>query len=399
MEKYNYKIIIYISILSFLLKSFLYFYSDINFDFLDTSTYFINGLNLLSNGIFTSDLHMPLYPIILAITNNSVFTIFFDISLSLGLSFFSYLVTKDLTKNINISIISFIIISFYPFFVFYSLAKLSEITFIFLFMTGLYFFLKEKFYISFILFILSTYCRATYDYLYPLLFIIILLQKNYNYKYIFIVMLKYLLIYVTLMSPWWYHNYKKYDQFVRLNLSAGHLLYSGNNPLNNSGGGVGHQDANKSDVDLTIFDHVNDPVKKEFLQRQTALEYIFDNKSKTFKMIFVKLNRLWRVTPYAENYQNIYYKSISYLSYGLLSFLTILFFISKTFSKYKLLSIIFLTIFLYLSFIHIITISSIRYRLPIEPFIIIIGSSYIYEIINYFKINLHGKKNKNINHS
>ena len=116
-------------------------------------------------------------------------------------------------------------------------------------------------------------------------------------------------------------------------------------------------------------------------------------------MIFVKLNRLWRVTPYAENYQNIYYKSMSYLSYGLLSFLTILFFISKIFSKYKLLSIIFLIIFLYLSFIHVITISSIRYRLPIEPFIIIIGSSYIYEIINYFKINLHGKKNKNINHS
>lgn len=399
MEKHNYKIIIYISILSFLFKTFLYLYSDINFDFLDTTTYFINGLNLLSTGIFTSHLHMPLYPIILAITNNSLITIYFDIFLSLGLSFFSYLVTKELTRNINISILSFIIVSFYPFFVFYSLAKLTEITFIFLFMSGLYFFLKEKFYISFILFILSTYCRATYDYLYPLLFIIILLQKNYNYKFILIVILKYLLVYLTLMSPWWYHNYKKYDHFVRLNLSAGHLLYSGNNPLNNSGGGVGHRDTDKSDVDLTIFDHIEDPVKKELLQRQTALKYIFDNKTKTFKMIFVKLSRLWRVTPYAENYQHIYYKYISYLSYGLLSFLTILFFISKTFSKYKLLSIIFLTIFLYLSLIHVVTISSIRYRLPIEPFFIIIGSSYIYEIINFLKINLHEKKNKNINHS
>lgn len=355
----------------------------------------MNGMNLITDGIFTSDLHMPLYPVILALTNNSFFTVFFDISLSLGLSIFIYLVTYELTKSFKISLLSFFISSFYPFFIFYSVAKLTEITFIFLFMSGLYFFLKEKFYYSFFLLILSTYCRGTYDYLYPLLFAIILVLKNYNFKLIGITLIKYFLVYVILMSPWWYHNYLKYDQFVRLNLSTGHLLYSGNNPLNKSGGGVGNKDISKSDVDLSIFDHINNPIKKELSQKNMAIDYIFENKQKTMKMFVVKFIRLWRVTPYAEDYQNIFYKLTSYLSYGLLFFLTILFFITKTFSKYKLLSVLFLTKFLYLSLIHAITISSIRYRLPIEPFIIIIGSTYIFEILRYFKNYFHEKNNKN----
>ena len=40
------------------------------------------------------------------------------------------------------------------------------------------------------------------------------------------------------MSPWWYHNYLKYNEFVRLNLGFGLTFYAGNNPLNKTGGGV-----------------------------------------------------------------------------------------------------------------------------------------------------------------
>ena len=40
------------------------------------------------------------------------------------------------------------------------------------------------------------------------------------------------------MSPWWYHNFIKYDQFVRLNLSLNYMLFVGNNENNKSGGGV-----------------------------------------------------------------------------------------------------------------------------------------------------------------
>ena len=48
-----------------------------------------------------------------------------------------------------------------------------------------------------------------------------------------------MLVYVALMTPWWAYNYARYGQFVRLNLAGGIVLYTGNNPLNVSGGGVG----------------------------------------------------------------------------------------------------------------------------------------------------------------
>ena len=45
-------------------------------------------------------------------------------------------------------------------------------------------------------------------------------------------------LYALIMSPWWYHNLKKYDHFVRLTPSVGLVFYAGNNPLNMSGGGI-----------------------------------------------------------------------------------------------------------------------------------------------------------------
>ncbi len=48
----------------------------------------------------------------------------------------------------------------------------------------------------------------------------------------------YLFVYAALMAPWWAYNYARYGQFVRLNLAGGMVLYTGNNPLNISGGGV-----------------------------------------------------------------------------------------------------------------------------------------------------------------
>ena len=38
------------------------------------------------------------------------------------------------------------------------------------------------------------------------------------------------------------HNYFKYDNFVRINLAMGQIIYIGNNPMNKSGGGVSQQD-------------------------------------------------------------------------------------------------------------------------------------------------------------
>ena len=61
-----------------------------------------------------------------------------------------------------------------------------------------------------------------------------------------------------MLSPWWAHNWYKYDGFVKLNLSGGYHLYSGNNPENLSGGGIGGTDVNHGSVSYT---HLTLPTK------------------------------------------------------------------------------------------------------------------------------------------
>ena len=82
--------------------------SGLNFNFPDTATYYQNGLNLIKTGIFTSDLHMPLYPLILALTKNSIATVYLDVFLSLLLSFLIYLLALKFTlSNLIFKITSF----------------------------------------------------------------------------------------------------------------------------------------------------------------------------------------------------------------------------------------------------------------------------------------------------
>ena len=64
-------------------------------------------------------------------------------------------------------------------------------------------------------------------------------------------------IYCILMAPWWLHNYKAYLSFVRLNLGSGIALYSGNNPLNQTGG----MDYNLQ-TSVAPFDEIANPVDR-----------------------------------------------------------------------------------------------------------------------------------------
>lgn len=390
MGKHNFKIIISILSISFLIKILFFFYSGLNFNFPDTATYYQNGLNLIKTGIFTSDLHMPLYPLILALTKNSIATVYLDVFLSLLLSFLIYLLALKFTNKKEIAYFALLISAFYPFYIFFSVSKLTEILFLTLMLSGLYFLLEKKFLFSFTFLILSVYCRGTLDYYYPFIIIVLTFIFFKSYKLSLVYLVLYLILYCFLLAPWWYHNYNKYENFIRLNLSTGHLLYSGNNFLNKTGGGVGNINPAKSDVDLTVFDDIKDPIAKEKEQRRQAINYIKNNKKHFFKMSLLKFQRLWRVTPYASEYQSKYYKLISYFSYGLLLLMSFVYFVKKYFYRYKILSVIFLSMFLYLSLVHMITISSIRYRMPIEPFMIIIASICLYEL---FKKTEYEKKN------
>jgi hypothetical protein len=184
---------------------------------------------------------------------------------------------------------------------------------------------------------------------------------------------QYACIYLVLMTPWWIDNYLHYGAFVRLDLGDGIVLYSGNNPLNASGGGV-IGGAKGSDVDMTPFNVVSDPVKRNAALEHAAVDFIEHNPGRFVELAGIKFVRFWRLWPYAPEYETPWIIAASIMSYGVLLVCSIGCLAALGQRHWRFLSpILLLTV--YLTIVHMATIGSIRYRLPLEPFIVILGSA------------------------
>ena len=97
---------------------------------------------------------------------------------------------------------------------------------------------------------------------------------------------------------------------------------------------------------------------------------------------FRKLKRFFSFTFYAPQFQKWYYNLISIMSYGVV-FILFLYGLFK-FKNYFWLYSPLLLYSILLTGVHLVFIASIRYRLPIEPFMVIISSAVILLILKKF---------------
>jgi len=352
----------------------------------DTYTYLKIGEEIFSGKIIQTPLHMPGYGIWMFlfnfITQNNYGVIIGDIVVSCLTVYVIYLLSYEIFKKKEISIISALIFALYPFSIFYSISALSETLFVFLLLLSILMFYRNDFFYGSLLIILSIYIKPTPDIFAPFLILIFsLVIKKYSFKKSIFHLCIYYTLYILLLSPWWFHNWKKYDGFVRINLSGGYHLYSGNNIKNKTGGGIGGIDVdhNWSDEDIKYRGiEFHNKFKKE------AYNFIKENPKEFVNLTMIKFLRFWRIYPYTNEYKGTIYKLISTLSYGIILILSILF----IFNSKKFLRIIspLLTIIFFTTAIHCITIASIRYRYPIEPILIIFASYTIYKYLKKTKI-------------
>ena len=352
----------------------------------DTYTYLKIGEEIFSGKIIQTPLHMPGYGIWMFlfnfITQNNYGVIIGDIIISCLTVYVIYLLSYEIFKKKEISIISALIFALYPFSIFYSISALSETLFVFLLLLSILMFYRNDFFYGSLLIILSIYIKPTPDIFAPFLILIFsLVIKKYSFKKSIFHLCIYYTLYILLLSPWWFHNWKKYDGFVRINLSGGYHLYSGNNIKNKTGGGIGGIDVdhNWSDEDIKYRGiEFHNKFKKE------AYNFIKENPKEFVNLTMIKFLRFWRIYPYTDEYKGTIYKLISTLSYGIILILSILF----IFNSKKFLRIIspLLTIIFFTTAIHCITIASIRYRYPIEPILIIFASYTIYKYLKKTKI-------------
>lgn len=432
-EKY---FLIFIILISFLIKIFVAY----NFNlphFVDSQAYSKAGFEFINFFKIEKVVVMPLYSII-AYFDDKLFEInLLNIFFSLINIHLIFLITKKIFQSKRTALISSFLMAFYPFNIFYSVTGFSETFFLTLLLFGFFFLYNEKIYLSSIFFTLSILSRPIVEIICPIIIMYFLVFIfKYKKKLILINIFKYLMVYIILMSPWWYHNYLKYGKFVRTNLGSGFVLYSGNNPLNKTGGGVliDEYDVSKfperftepvKDYDFEEFrnkpgfelkvDYLDpngnrtsykmgynknqiDPFFVEILGsvtrikgdkyallryeqfKKSALRFIKENPSIFVKNMFIKLKKFWSITPNSHEFRNnLFYFVISSLSIFLLYFFSIVgTLLSKNYKNQLLFP--FFIFLAYINFVHMVTISSIRYRFILE-WILIIFASYS---LNYF---------------
>ena len=353
---------------------FAFFYPDQNFP--DATAYREIGIEFFSGNLTKNHTYMPLYPIWSYITGGGVMQIFMDILISTLSIWLIFLLSIYLFNDKGAALLSATVASIYPHFIFYSVSGLTEVFFTFLLLLSVLFFYKKRFFLAIIISILALLVKPTFDFLNPILIMIFVgYVHNRGWKKVIKYLFIYMVSYVVLMSPWWMHQYQKYGEFVRLNLVDGVVLYSGNNSLNKTGGGIVGQD-----VDMSVFDSEKNPIIKNNRMKELAIKFIIDNPDHFITLAGLKFLRFWRLWPHTQYYQQWYVITASLLSYGLTLFLAIGF-IWRSGRKYfqKLLPIF--AMFSYLTLVHMITIGSIRYRFPLEPFLIIFASYFLVDIL------------------
>jgi 4-amino-4-deoxy-L-arabinose transferase-like glycosyltransferase len=318
---------------------------------------------------------MPLYPMLVGLVGGGVGQLLLDALLSTIAVWLVFRLTLELFADRRAAFIAALTTAFYPYLIFYSAVGLTEPLFIALLLAAFLAWYRGAFLSAAVFAVLGILTRPAIELLAPVLvgyfaYFIHGLGIRATVRQLMV----YAAVYVALMSPWWVHNYAAYGSFVRLNLGAGMLLYAGNNPMNHSGGGIADVD-----WDTHRFDDIKDPVALDRARRDAALAYIAEQPARFVELAATKFARFWQLWPYAAEYRSQFYVVVSLLSFGPVLLLSFVYF--ALWGRRDLRKISPILIFtVYLTAVHCVLVSSIRYRLPIEPFLIIFASVAISRI-------------------
>lgn len=348
--------------------------------FPDASAYRTAGRELVETGVIEAVESMPLYPLWVYLWGGGIGAKLADIGLSIITVWLVYQLTMVISEDRQAAMIAALGASVYPHFLFYAVSGLTETAYLALVCGAFLALYRERYILGIVLITLSILVRPTLDLLAPLLiltFVLTVHRRGWAIagKWLAI----YASVYVILLAPWWVHNYYKYDAFVRLSLGDGIVLYSGNNPLNTSGGGVNYTpgeegyEAHGRDRDMTEFQAIKDRVARNEALKQAAFRFIADNPGRFIELAGIKFVRFWRLWPYAPKYEKPLYIAVSVLSYGVVLALCIWFCLRYLPRYWRRLSPV-LLFTAYLAAVHTATIASIRYRLPLEPFMLVIAA-------------------------
>jgi hypothetical protein len=325
--------------------------------------------DLWTSGQLGTPYWMPLYPALIGLVGPGGGQLAMDLILSTIAVWLVFELAVAVFADRAAAVLAAALAAVYPFFIFYAVVGLSETLFIALLLGTFLCWYRGAFTLAAFLAVLSILTRPSIEPLVPLLILYFSLAVH---RQTVAMALRHLavcaLIYVALMSPWWLHNYRAYGTFVRLNLAGGVVLYSGNNPMNRTGGGILNVD-----VDLAPFDKIADPVARDRALWQAGADYIAQHPGRFLELAGLKFLRFWRPWPYAREYSSPLYVIVSLASFVPVLILTVVYLAGWGWRERVRIAPI-LAWGAYLTAVHMILIGSVRYRLPLEPFMIVFAA-------------------------
>ncbi len=265
-----------------------------------------------------------------------------------------------------------------PFSLFYCSVGMTETMFVTLVLAGFLAFYRRDYWAGSIAMGAAILTRPMVELLIPVLIVaFVIVVHRATTKQTLQKLGIFVIVYVAMMSPWWAHNFAKYGEFVRLNLSDGYVLYSGNNTMNKSGGGIGN-------IDFTIkdFKHITDPVEQNRAMRQAAVRYIIDHPQRFAELAWLKFKRLWRLWPYSADFARPLYIFVSFMTMVPLLVFAVAGLGIQLRSAWRPVTPVIMFIG-YMTAVHMVTIASVRYRFPMEPFLVILAAPALAWSVRY----------------
>jgi 4-amino-4-deoxy-L-arabinose transferase-like glycosyltransferase len=322
---------------------------------------------------------MPLYPLLVAIVGGGWGQKLADLALSLASVWLMYAITLRIYRDEATALVAGLFCAIWPHFIYFAAVGLTETLFIALVLAAFLCLYDRRYVLASAFLVLAILTRPAIEFLAPVL--IALFSAVVHREPLRLLgrrLLAYVLVYIALMAPWWAYNYARYGQFVRLNLAGGVVLYTGNNPLNSRGGGVG--EGPTQDADLSRYRQIVDPVQQDKAFRDAAMNYIENNPWRFVSMMPVKFMRLWRPWPYADEFQAPWVVIVSVVS-AVPAFLLALSGLVTTWRANFVRLLPCLAYLGYLTLVHVVTFGSVRYRVPLEPFVLILAAAGLVDLL------------------
>lgn len=383
----NKKILLGICVFGFFLRVGYIFFTGIEpvfpdeFRFLKEAESILAGTGLQVHGRYGHD--MPLTALlisgILFISDGSVFAvkIFYGFLSTITIFFvgrFAFVLSKDNQS----AIFAAGICAIYPFFIFYSSLILSEAIFLFLFVWFLCLLFDEDSSVVSQGIVAGLMHLTKPIFFYS--FLVIWVWQYFFQKMPARKILTIALVMGVVVSPWVVRNFLIFDELVVNTASSGHILWEGNNPWNVTGGVSGtfqNPDAWLKAVPDGLTELEEDQWKKD-----QALAFIRENPAIFVENGLKKFFRLWSLWPNSVDYQHWVYKATSIFSFGPILLLSLIgvWVLKENRREIGLM----VGLVGYITLLHVVTLGSIRYRLPLEPIMIVIASMTLKNLYNRY---------------